>query len=111
MNSISDMFFDGWTRILTNIHPVDLVERASHSVIWEVVLIRVLQLLHLLQLPNVPGCATLDPLLPMLFGWMALVVDKEPVYLRPNSRELVDRLAVRLVIEFANHIVDGRVEQ
>ena len=47
----------------------------------------------------------------MLFGWEALVVDKEEVHLQPQYTEIDDRLACRLVIEFANQFIVGRVEE
>ena len=111
MKSITDMFFECSSRIFTNLNRIDLVKRAANSVVRKEILRRALQLIHVLLVPDLPRCAPLDSLRPVLFFCVSLVVDEERGHLRAQSNELSDRLAVRLVIEFANHIVVGREEE
>ena len=75
MKSITDMFFEGSSRIYTNGKRVDLVERADKSVVRNEVLPRAVQLIHVLLVPDLPRSSPLDPLLPMLFRCLSLVVD------------------------------------
>ena len=68
-------------------------------------------MLEVLLVPDLQRSAILDPLRPMLFGCVSLVFDEERVHFLADSKELGDRRAVRLVFEFANHFVVGRVEE
>ena len=105
------MILEGSPIISIYLNGIDLVERAADSVVWPIVPRKALQLIHVLLLPNFRRSPTLDSLRRVLFGSAALVVDEDGVHLRPLSNEVVDRLAVRLVLVFANHFVVGRVEE
>ena len=78
--------------------------------IWKVVLGWSLKVVEILLVPDLLGGATLDSLRAMFFQWTALIVDQEGVHLRLQTNKLGDRFAVRLVLEFADHIV-GRASK
>ena len=64
-----------------------------------------LQLLQVLLLQDHPRTAILGPNRTMLFRCVAIVQYEELVHLRQQIKELRDRFAVRILIEFANHVV------
>ena len=87
------------------------MERAADSVVRYVVLRRALQLIEVLLVPDLARSAPLDPLRPVLFSCVSLVVDEERVHFRRQPDELGDRFAVRLVLLFDNHFVVGRIAE
>ena len=111
MKLITDMLFEGCTKISTNLDRVDLLEHAANSVLWQVVFGRALQLIGVLLVSDLSRSAPLDSIRPVLFCCVSLVVDEERVHFRSQSKEIGDRLADRLVLEFANHFIVGRVEE
>ena len=89
------MFFERSPRISNYLNGVDLVERSSDSVNRQVVLRRALLLINVLLMQDLQRSAALDPLCLILFAYVALVIDEEPVHLWPQSKE---QLTVRLVL-------------
>ena len=63
------------------------------------------------MVPDFPRGAPLDPVCQNLIHCTALVVYQERVHLRPQSNELCDRIAIRLVLEFADHFLVRGMEE
>ena len=86
------------------------MDSADDSVVRKVILHLALQLIEVLLVSDLRRSAPLDPLRPVLFGPGALFDDEEPVHFPPQSNDVGDRFAGRLVLEFANHFFVGGVE-
>ena len=85
---ITDMFFQFTPRILISLNAVDLLERAAISVLPPGLLHRALQRIEFQQILH-----SRSPSLQILFGCVALV-HEEIVNLRPQSKEVGDRIGV-----------------
>ena len=105
------MFLEDSTRISTKLIWGDLGELATDSMDRQIDLRRALHLFHVRLVSDLTRSAPLDPLRPVLFTWISLVVDEEGVPFRGLCNKLRNRFAVRLVLEFSDKGVGRRVEE
>ena len=111
MKSINDAFFESSRRIFAHLNRVDLYEHNANSVVRYVVLCKGAAADGATVGLGSHAKRPLDSIRPVLFCCGYLVVDEERVHFRPQSKEVGDRLADRLVLEYANHFLLGRVEE